>query len=110
MVLAGLALCFSLSQSNAQTTSGAAPSVVVAEVLGRDVTRGFDYVDRVEAIDRVSLRATCTGDSRRTLVKRRHVGGARKAPVRHRESAVSNRRTQPPARVSSAPGVRVLAQ
>jgi multidrug efflux pump subunit AcrA (membrane-fusion protein) len=57
MVLAGLALCFSLSQSNAQTTSGAAPSVVVAEVFSRDVTRRFDYVGRVEAIERVSLRA-----------------------------------------------------
>ena len=38
-----------------------APSVVVAEVISRDVTPSFDYVGRVEAVDRVSLRARVQG-------------------------------------------------
>ena len=37
------------------------PSVVATEVISLDVTRSFDHVRRVEAIDRVSLRARVQG-------------------------------------------------
>ena len=45
----------------AQSSDATMPSVVATEVISLDVTRSFDHVGRVEAIDRVSLRARVQG-------------------------------------------------
>ncbi len=60
----------------AQDQTTAAPSVVVAPIESRDVTPSFSFVGRVEAVDRVDLRARVQG-----YVEERHFreGGEVKA-------------------------------
>ena len=60
-VLVGLLTLGVANFANAQATNDTMPSVIVANVVSRDVTRHFEYVGRVEAIDRVSLRARVQG-------------------------------------------------
>lgn len=52
---------FWLGAGQAQESSSTPPSVVVTEVTSRDVTPHFDYVGRVEAVDKVDLRARVEG-------------------------------------------------
>lgn len=73
--LACLLILFSTGISFAQE-QGAVPSVIVAPIQSRDITPSFSFVGRVEAVDRVDLRARVQG-----YIEQRHFleGGEVKA-------------------------------